>query len=130
MQYPSFSVSLPVSLLNDVKHQLSANWVDYNDVRYELNMAVLTGFDSGECPLFSKIEIILVCKDEPLFVCSPLKTLSMDSHTRGIFVMEVLQELNWYCLPPTALSDPLPLSIYETPGTHEKVVVPKHVLIV
>jgi len=127
-QFPCFSLTLPESVFDNVEHQLSANWVNFNNAHYVPKMALFKGFDEVQYPQFVRIEMILVCTDHPVFLCSPLRTVALDSHTRSIIVEEIPYCLNWYCLSLNSIPDPIPLSIYRN-ANYERFIVPKHVLI-
>ncbi|XP_011858483.1 PREDICTED: uncharacterized protein LOC105556038 [Vollenhovia emeryi] len=125
-QYSFFKLSLPNSLKMNSENYCM-NWIEWKNVRYKLGFALITGTDSSGDLCFGLIKIILLHEGEPLFICSPLFNIGLNSHVKGYEVECDNENDKWFCIKGTELVDYQPLYMYQM-ANGERYIVLKYFL--
>lgn len=114
--FPAYSLTLPDSIFNNTS-QLLANWIEYKGTKYQPKQVIVYDTNDEGLFLFAEIQFLIPYKDCPLFICSPLDTVSYYSNVRGYEVARPRTEsLNWFAIEQGKLLDPHPLCIYYLPS--------------
>ena len=124
--YPSFSLTLPESIFCEPM-QTAVNWVTFKGTTYTPKQIVVTDVDDMGLFQFAAIELVILNRDKPLFLCSTMETLAYFSEVRGYEVKHITDVINWFAVQQESLLDHNPLTTI-TMFSGQKVIVLKYML--
>ncbi|XP_034255474.1 uncharacterized protein LOC117653729 [Thrips palmi] len=124
--FPSFSLTLPDHIFKEPM-QTVTTWATYKGTTYAPKQILVFDVDDIGLFKFAELELIIVCEEKPLFLCSALNTIGYFSGVRGYEVEHTDNVINWFAIEQEKLLDPIPLPLYQM-SSGEKIVVLKYTL--
>ena len=107
--YESFSTKIPCD-----RDYFVPSWIEFNGIKYQLGMCVVTGSNDLSEPQFGIIQNILVDDRETVYlVCKLLDIVRFDVHIHGF---EVTVDDDWCCVEIKKLFTPHPVIIATLPS--------------
>jgi len=120
-QYLFFKSTLPDSLRIN-SERFCMKWLKWKSFQYKLGFALIVGVDTSGDLRFGYIQVILLHEDEPLFICSPIINIGLNSHVRGYEIECDKKNNMWFCIKGNELIDYQPLYVYQMANGEQYIV--------
>lgn len=119
--FNNFALFLPSNILHD-PYSVITNWVNYKGIRYQPRMILICGTDKSSCPIFAKIQHIILYQNNLSFICSALLNMGLNCDIGGFKVQQSTKRI---FIKYEDLLDPFPLFVY-TMATGEQYIILYH----